>query len=80
MASVDDLVRFCRLNLSEEEAERLVGWLAWRTEHNQALAGARPPLDRLSHALEHWLDTEERSRLLDWLSRRVDQGRPVVPR
>ncbi len=80
MASVDDLIRFCRLNLSEDDAERLVGWLAWRTQRNQALAGDRASLDRLRHAIEHWLDSDERRMLLDWLSRRVEGGRSVVPR
>lgn len=79
MASTDDILAFCRLNMGEEEAEQLVGWLAWRTEHNGALAGAGPPIERLAHAVEHWLDDGRRARLLAWLERRRDGGRPLVP-
>lgn len=79
MATVDDLLEFCRLHLSEDEAERLVGWIAWRTERNQALAGSRPPIDRLRHALENWIGPDERRSLLNWLRRRGHDGEPFVP-
>lgn len=79
MATVDDLLEFCRLHLSEDEAERLVGWIAWRTERNQALAGSRPPIDRLRHALENWLGPQERHKLLSWLHRRQRDGGSFVP-
>jgi hypothetical protein len=79
VASSDDILAFCRLNMGEEEAEQLVGWLAWRTERNGALAGAGAPVERLAHALENWLDDERRERLLAWLERRRDRGDPLVP-
>jgi hypothetical protein len=78
-ASTDDIVVFCRLNLGEGDAERLVGWIAWRTGRNQAMAGAGPPLARLEHAVAHWLDDERRERLLAWLRRRIADGRAPVP-
>lgn len=78
-ASVDDLMTFCRLYIGEGDAERLVGWIAWRTGRNQAMAGAGTPIERLEHAAENWLDDERRARLLSWLARRVDEGRPPVP-
>jgi len=80
MATVADIEVFCRVHLSEAEAERLVGWLAWRTHHNQALAGSGEPLARLRHALEFWLDDAQRSRLLDWLERRRRSGESLVPK
>jgi hypothetical protein len=80
MARPDDIEMFCRIYLSEADAERLVGWLAWRTRHNQALAGNGEPLERLRHALTYWLDDAQRSRLLDWLERRRRGGEPLVPR
>ena len=38
MLAVSDLVEHCRRHMSPEDVERLVGWLAWRTGRNQALA------------------------------------------
>lgn len=78
-ATVEDLIVFCRLNLGEEEAERLVGWIAWRTGRNQAMAGAGEAIERLEHALANWLDDERRGRLLAWLTNRVESGRSPVP-
>ena len=78
-ASADDLITFCRLYIGEGDAERLVGWIAWRTGRNQAMAGAGPPIDRLRHAAENWLDADRRARLLAWLERRIADGRPPVP-
>lgn len=80
MARPADIEMFCRIYLSEADAERLVGWIAWRTRHNQALAGAGEPLERLRHALTYWLDDAQRERLLDWLERRRRSGEPLVPR
>jgi hypothetical protein len=79
MASPEDIEIFCRVHLSEADAERLVGWLAWRTRRNQALAGAGDPLERLRHALVNWLDDGQRDRLLDWLERRRRTGEAFVP-
>jgi hypothetical protein len=78
-ASVEDIVTFCSDAVAADDIERLVGWLAWRTGRNQAMAGAGRPIDRLRHAAEHWLDDERRLRLLRWLRHRVAQGLPPVP-
>jgi hypothetical protein len=78
-ASVDDLITFCRLYIGEGDAERLVGWIAWRTGRNQAMAGTGPAIERLQHAAENWLDDERRAHLLAWLARRILEGRPPVP-
>lgn len=78
-ASADDLIAFCRLHIGEEDAERLVGWIAWRTGRNQAMAGGGAPLDRLRHAAVNWLDDDQRGRLVEWLGRRLSEGRPPVP-
>jgi len=80
MATVDDIEVFCRVHLSEAESERLVGWIAWRTRRNQALAGSGDPLERLRHALTFWLDDRQRDYLLDWLERRRRSGEPLVPK
>jgi len=74
-----DLRAFCALHLGREEAERLVGWIAWRTGRNQALAGSGEPADRLEHALVNWLDDGQRARLLAWLRARIDRGESPVP-
>ena len=79
LASVDDVMTYCRLNIGEGDAERLVGWIAWRTGRNQAMAGGGPAIERLEHAAENWLDDERRARLLAWLRRRIQEGRPPVP-
>lgn len=78
-ATVDEILVFCRLHLGEGEADRLVGWIAWRTGRNQAMAGAGAPIERLEHALANWLDDERRALLLDWLRRRIAGGGSPVP-
>ena len=78
-ASPDDLLTFCRLHVGEGDAESLVGWIAWRTGRNQAMAGAGTAIERLEHAAAHWLDDEQRGRLLAWLTRRTAEGLPPVP-
>ena len=80
VADVADLVEHCRANLEPEEAERLVGWLAWRTGRNQALAGDGPPFERLERAVVRWLGDEERTLLLEWMRRRRGLGLGQVPR
>lgn len=80
MAPLDDLNAFCALHLGSEEADRLVGWIAWRTGRNQAMAGSGMPGERLGHAIEHWLDDWQRTRLLGWMRSRLDRGEPLVPR
>jgi len=79
IASADDIVTFCSDALDDADVERLVGWLAWRTGRNQAMAGGGLPAHRLRHAAEHWLDDERRGRLLRWLRHRVARGLPPVP-
>ena len=78
--AVADLVEHCRAHLEPEDVERLVGWLAWRTGRNQALAGDGPPLVRLERAVARWLGDEERTLLLEWMRRRRDLGLGQVPR
>ena len=78
-ATPEDLLTFCRLHVGEGDAESLVGWIAWRTGRNQALAGDRPTIDRLAHALEHWLDDTQRQQLLRWLADRLPRGLSPVP-
>ena len=77
--TTDELLRLARLWISEGDAERLVGWIAWRTGRNQALAGDRPAIDRLAHALEHWLEPGQRTQLLRWLADRLPRGLSPVP-
>jgi hypothetical protein len=79
VASADDIVVFCRLQLSEADAEQLVGWIAWRTGRNQALAGDRETIERLHHVVVNWLDADQRKRLLRWMTARVEAGRSPVP-
>jgi len=79
MATADDIEAFCCVHLSEAEADQLVGWIAWRTQRNQALAGAGEPLERLRHALVFWLDDGQRAQLLGWLERRRRGGESLVP-
>ena len=43
------------------------------------MAGGGAPIERLEHAVAHWLDDERRARLLAWLRRRVADGRAPVP-
>lgn len=74
-----DLLNLARLYVSEADADRLVGWIAWRTGRNQAMAGDRPAIDRLEHALTHWLDDHQRAQLLRWLGRRLPLGLSPVP-
>ncbi len=46
-ATTTDLLNLARLYVSEGDADRLVGWIVWRTGRNQVLAGDRPAIDRL---------------------------------
>lgn len=79
MATTETLLGHCRGTLSPGEMERLVGWLAWRTGRNQALAGDGPPEERLERAVERWLGPTERALLLAWMLRRQARGLPPVP-
>jgi hypothetical protein len=80
MATAQDIEAFCRVHLSEADAERLVGWIAWRTGRNQALAGAGEPRERRRPALTVWRAGAQRAPLLGWLERRRRRGEPLVPK
>ena len=75
----DELLRLARLYIGEGDADRLVGWIAWRTGRNQAMAGDRPSIERLEHALSNWLTDEQREQLLRWLGHRLPRGLSPVP-
>jgi hypothetical protein len=77
--TTEELLRLARLYIGEGDAERLVGWIAWRTGRNQAMAGDRPAIARLEHALAHWLTDHQRAQLLRWLRRRLPLGLSPVP-
>lgn len=79
MATVATLIGHCRETLDDEDVERLVGWLAWRTGRNQALAGDGPALERLERAADRWLGPTERALLLAWMLRRQARGLRPVP-
>jgi len=76
----EDILDFCRLNMSERDAERLVGWIAWRTGRPQALAGSGDPVQRLERAVSAWIDDDQRAALLQWLVNREERGEPLYPR
>jgi hypothetical protein len=77
--SGQEILAICRLHLADEEAEALVGWLAGRVRRPLALAGDRPPHQRLEHVVTHWLSEGQRSALLAWLARRAALGQGLVP-
>ncbi|MEQ8835159.1 MAG: hypothetical protein RIB67_12045 [Miltoncostaeaceae bacterium] len=79
MTAPADIVNHCALHLDDADIERLVGWIAWRTGRNQALAGDGPAISRLEHVVTHWLDDGRRADLVGWLIRRRASGRPAVP-
>jgi hypothetical protein len=68
-----------QLHASEEDCQKLVGWIALRVGRAQALAGDREPLARLEHVVRHWLSEGERSALLAWLTRRAALRESLVP-
>ncbi len=78
-ATTTDLLNLARLYVSEGDAERLVGWIAWRTGRNQAMAGDRSAIERLEHALTNWLDDQQRTQLHRWLADRLPRGLSPVP-
>jgi len=77
--TAEEIVTVARLQLTEEQTERLVVWIARRVDRPQALAGDREPLERLRHVVTHWLSDGQRSALLAWLSRRIALALPPVP-
>ena len=76
---VDDIIRIASLTMSEDEADRLVGWIALRTGHSKALAAGDDTLARLRHAAEHWMNDDQRRRLAGWIARRTALGEDPVP-
>ena len=79
MSDPDEILTFCRLSMSERDAERLVGWIAWRTGRPSPLAGGGDPLERLERAVREWIDDEQRAALLVWLRARESAGRALYP-
>ena len=77
--TITELLNLARLYVSEGDAERLVGWIAWRTGRNQAMAGDRPAIDRLEMAVTNWLTAQQRRQLLRWLADRLPRGLSPVP-
>jgi hypothetical protein len=75
----EELLRLARLWISEGDAERLTAWIALRTGNDPGRARGDDPLDRLAHALERWLDDDQRRQLLRWLEGRLPHGLSPVP-
>lgn len=76
---VDDIIRVAALTMSEDQADRLVGWIALRTGRSKALARGDDTLARLRHVSENWLDDDQRRRLAGWIARKVALGEDPVP-
>ena len=76
---VDDIIRVASLTMSEDEADRLIGWIALRTGRSKALATGDDTISRLRHVAEHWLDDDQCRRLAGWIARRVALGEDPVP-
>jgi hypothetical protein len=75
----EELLRLARLWISEGDAERLTAWIALRTGNDPAAGRGDDPLDRLAHAVGHWLDDGQRRQLLRWLEARLPRGLSPVP-
>jgi hypothetical protein len=76
---VAELLRLARLYVCEDDAERLVGWLAWRTGHDPAPVRGMAVIDQLELAVRDWLDDHQRAQLLRWLAGRLPLGLSPVP-
>jgi hypothetical protein len=76
---VAELLRLARLYVCEDDAERLVGWLAWRTGRDLAHVRGLPVIEQLELALRDWLDDHQRAQLLRWLAGRLPIGLSPVP-
>lgn len=76
---VAELLRLARLYVSEDDAERLVRWLAWRTGRDPAPVRTLAVIDQLELALRDWLDDHQRAQLLRWLAGRLPLGLSPVP-
>jgi len=77
--TAEEIVAVARLQLTPEQTEQLVQWIARRVDRPQASAGDREPLERLRHVVTHWLSEGQRSALFTWLSRRIALALPPVP-
>lgn len=77
--SVDDILRVASLTMSEDQADRLIGWIALRTGRSKALANGDDTLARLRHVAGNWLDDDQRRRLAGWIAKRVALGEDPVP-
>ncbi len=77
--SVEDIIRVASLTMSEDQADRLIGWIALRTGRSKALASGDDTLARLRHVAENWLDDDQRRRLAGWIARKVALGEDPVP-
>ena len=76
---VDDIIRIAALTMSEEQADRLVGWIALRTGRSKALANGDDTLARLRHVSENWLTADQCRSLAGWIARRTALGEDPVP-
>lgn len=76
---VDDILRIATLTMSEDQADRLIGWIALRTGHSKALATGDDTIDQLRHVAQNWLDDDQCRRLSAWIARRVARGDDPVP-
>jgi hypothetical protein len=77
--SVDDIIRIASLTMSEDQADRLIGWIALRTGRSKALATGDDTLTRLRHVSCNWLDDDQRRQLAGWIARKVALGEDPVP-
>lgn len=71
------LEAFIREELNEDEAEHLVGWIAWRVGRPAALAGPQRAA-RVARAVE-WCSPAQQLALLTWLRRRAAGGGDYSP-
>ena len=76
---VDDILRIATLTMSDDQADRLIGWIALRTGHSKALAVGDDTIDRLRHVAQNWLDHDQCRRLAGWITRRVALNEDPVP-
>ena len=76
---MEDIIRVAALTMSEDQADRLIGWIALRTGRSKALARGDDTLARLRHVAENWLDDDQRRRLAGWIARKVALGEDPVP-
>ncbi|MSO44823.1 MAG: hypothetical protein EXQ74_05925 [Thermoleophilia bacterium] len=76
---VEDIIRVASLTMSDDQADRLIGWIALRTGRSKALTTGDDTIARLRHVAENWMDDDQRRRLAEWIARRVARGEDPVP-